>query len=221
MTRITTAPSCWIISYHSNMEKKLRFISGVMGSSKSLRLLVTAHDFDEKHIPILVIKPSIDTRDGAEVVKSRVGLERECVSIDSTVNIYKAVNDMNHIRMAQMERPIEWILVDECQFLTEEQVDQLSDIVDYLGIDVICYGLRTDFRSRLFPATKRLFEVADSFEEIKTLCDCGKRASINARISPGGPIITDGNQILVGGDDTYKAMCRKCWKDRIRNKNKE
>lgn len=197
---------------------KLRFISGVMGSSKSLRLLVTAHDLDEKDIPILVIKPSIDTRDGTDVVKSRVGLERECVSVDSTLNIFNVVNDMLHMMMVRMERPIEWILVDECQFLTEEQVDQLSDIVDYLNIEVICYGLKTDFRSKLFPASKRLLEISDSHEELKTLCDCGKKASINARVRPDGSVITDGNQILVGGDDVYKAMCRKCWKEKIKEK---
>lgn len=187
-----------------------------MGSSKSLRLLVTAHDLDEKNIPILVIKPSIDTRDGIDIVKSRVGLERECVSIDPTLNIFNVVNDMIHMMMVRMEKPIEWILVDECQFLTKEQVDQLSDVVDYLNIEVICYGLKTDFMSKLFPASKRLLEIADLHEELKTFCDCGNKALVNARIRQDGSIITEGNQILVGGDDKYKAMCRKCWKEKIK-----
>ena len=168
---------------------KLHFIYSVMNSGKSLRLLSTAHDFDEKNIPILVIKPSIDTRDGVDIIKSRAGLEG-----------------------------IKWVLVDECQFLTEEQVDQLSDIVDFLNINVICYGLRTDFKSKLFPASKRLLELADGIEEIKSSCQCGNKASINARFNSEGKIITEGNQILVGGDDLYHAMCRKCWKKIIMEK---
>ena len=189
-----------------------------MGSSKSLRLLATAHDFDEKNIPIIVFKPSADTRDGADKVKSRAGLERNCISIEPTVNLYELINDFNHVLMATENNYIKWILVDECQFLTEEQVDQLSDIVDYMGINVMCYGLRTDFKSKLFPASKRLFELADDIEEIKTTCECGKKASINARFSEDGTIITEGSQILVGGDDMYRAICRKEWKDLIRRK---
>jgi thymidine kinase len=195
---------------------KLYYYYGVMGSSKSLRLLATAHDFDEKGIPILVIKPSADTRDGKNLVKSRAGLERECISIDPDVNIFDVVNEYIRISMATQSSGLKWILVDECQFLTEEQVDQLSDIVDFLDINVICYGLRTDFKSKLFPASKRLFELADDIEEVKTSCNCGERASINARFNKDGKIITEGSQILVGGDDLYHAICRKDWKKLIR-----
>lgn len=198
------------------MSAKLRFMYGVMSSSKSLRLLATAHDFDEKGIPILVIKPSADTRDGKNLVKSRAGLERECISIDPDVNIFDVVNEYIRISMATQSSGLKWILVDECQFLTEEQVDQLSDIVDFLDINVICYGLRTDFKSKLFPASKRLFELADDIEEVKTSCNCGERASINARFNKDGKIITEGSQILVGGDDLYHAICRKDWKKLIR-----
>ena len=198
------------------MSAKLMFMYGVMSSSKSLRLLATAHDFDEKGIPILVIKPSADTRDGKNLVKSRAGLERECISIDPDVNIFDVVNEYIRISMATQSSGLKWILVDECQFLTEEQVDQLSDIVDFLDINVICYGLRTDFKSKLFPASKRLFELADDIEEVKTSCNCGERASINARFNKDGKIITEGSQILVGGDDLYHAICRKDWKKLIR-----
>ena len=199
---------------------KLYFYHGVMGSSKSLRLLATAHDFDEKNIPILVIKPSADTRDGKNIVKSRAGLERECISIEPNINLFDVINEFNHIRMATNGEMIKWILVDECQFLTEEQVDQLSDIVDFLDINVMCYGLRTDFKSKLFPASKRLFELADDIEEIKTTCKCGEKASINARFNNEGKIITEGSQILVGGDDLYHSICRKEWKKLIREKDK-
>ena len=197
---------------------KLFYTYGVMGSSKSLRLLAMAHGFDEKNIPIVVFKSSADTRDGVDKVKSRAGLERECICVDSDINLYELVNDFNHVIMATQGKELKWILVDECQFLTEEQIDQLSDIVDYLDINVMCYGLRTDFKSKLFPASKRLFEMADEIEEIKTTCECGKKASINARFSEDGTIITEGNQILVGGDDLYHAICRKEWKDLIRKK---
>lgn len=198
---------------------KLYYYYGVMGSSKSLRLLATAHDFDEKNIPILVLKPSADTRDGENIIKSRAGLERECISIGSDVNIFGIVSEYEKLSMATQTKGLKWILVDECQFLTEEQVDQLSDIVDFLDINVICYGLRTDFKSKLFPASKRLFELADDIEEIKTSCSCGERASINARFNKDGKIITEGSQILVGGDDLYHAICRKDWKKLIREIN--
>lgn len=203
------------------MAAKLYFRHGTMGSSKSLRLLVTAHDFDEKGIPFLVIKPSIDTRDGGNKVKSRVGLERDAVEIYPNTDIYKAVYNEVHVRMALGEESIKWILVDECQFLTEDHIDQLSNIVDNMDINVKCYGLRTDFKSRLFPASKRLFELADDIREIKSLCHCGRKASINARIDSDGNVVTDGSQIEVGGDDRYKAICRKCWKENIRKNNHE
>ena len=191
-----------------------------MGSSKSLRLLVTAHDFDEKSIPIIVLKPSIDTRDGGNKVKSRVGLERDSVEISPDTDIYHAVNEYNHIRLSLGNKPVQWILVDECQFLTEKQIDELAAIVDDMDINVKCYGLRTDFMSRLFPASKRLMEIADDIKEVKSLCKCGRKASINARIDKDGNVITEGEQIEVGGDEKYEAMCRKCWKDKISKKKK-
>ena len=195
---------------------KLRFVYAPMSSGKSLRLLSLAHDFSERNISFLLLKPSADTRDGENVIKSRAGLEMKCLSVEPNDNILQIVKDNYRIRMAAFAKPIQWVLVDECQFLTEEQIDQLSDIVDYMDIEVMCYGLRTDFKSKLFPASKRLFELADEIEEIKCYCDCGSKASINARFSPEGKIITEGSQILVGGDDLYHAICRKDWKRLIR-----
>jgi len=198
---------------------KIYYYHGVMSSSKSLRLLAAAHDFDEKNIPILVFKPSADTRDGKNVIKSRAGLERECISIEPNINIFDVINEYVKEREEEnLDKHLKWIFIDECQFLTEEQVDQLTDIVDFLDINVICYGLRTDFKSKLFPASKRLFEIADEIHEVKSSCDCGEKASINARFSKDGKIITEGSQILVGGDDLYHAICRKCWKKLIREK---
>ena len=204
------------------MASKLYFYYGPMGSSKTLRLLSTAYDFEEKGIQIMVLKPSLDTRDGKGIIRSRAGLSRPCLTIDKDVDLYKAIKSYSNALAAQFES-LRWVIIDECQFLTEEQVDQLSDVVDFLDINVMCYGLRTDFKSRLFPASKRLFELADDIEEVKSTCERGKnKTSINARFDKNGDIIVDGDQIMVGGDESYRAICRKCWKDKVRDKiNKE
>ena len=204
------------------MASKLYFYYGPMGSSKTLRLLSTAYDFEEKGIQIMVLKPSLDTRDGKGIIRSRAGLSRPCLTIDKDVDLYKAIKSYSNALAAQFES-LRWVIIDECQFLTEEQVDQLSDVVDFLDINVMCYGLRTDFKSRLFPASKRLFELADDIEEVKSTCECGKnKTSINARFDKNGDIIVDGDQIMVGGAESYRAICRKCWKDKVRDKiNKE
>ena len=196
---------------------KLRYIYGCMGSTKSLRLLTTAYDFEEKHIPFLVLKPSVDTRDGVGIIKSRIGIERECVSIDKDVNLFDFVSEYAAYLSATLVK-LEWILVDECQFLTEKQVDELAHLVDKYNINVMCYGLRTDFRGKLFPASKRLFELADEFEEVKSRCRCGEKTSFNARFDSEGNIVTEGEQVLVGGDDIYKPLCRKCYFTELKKK---
>ena len=174
-------------------------------------------------IQIMVLKPSLDTRDGEGIVHSRAGKEeRKCVAVSEDMDLYKVVKAYRNVLAAQFEE-LKWILVDECQFLTEKQVDQLSDIVDFLDINVMCFGLRTDFRSRAFPASRRLFEIADDIEEVKCSCRCkDKKAIINARFDSEGEIVTEGNQLMIGGNEMYKPLCRKCWKDKIRDKiNKE
>lgn len=200
------------------MDSKLYFYHGPMGSSKSARLLTTAYDFEEKGIQIMVLKPSLDTRDGEGIIRSRAGLERKCIMIDKEINLYKAIKAYKNVLASQLET-LKWVIIDECQFLTEEQVDQLSDVVDFLDVNVMCFGLRTDFQSHLFPGSKRLFELADDIEEIKSTCECGERkTSINARFDEDGEIITEGSQVEIGGNDKYKAICRKCWKNKVRDK---
>lgn len=199
---------------------KLYFFYGTMGSSKTLRLLTTAYNFEEKGLQIMVLKPSADTRDGESIIRSRAGLERECVMVAPTLNLYEAIKAYSVALASQFEQ-LSWVLIDECQFLTEEQIDQLSDVVDFLDINVMCFGLRTDFMSHAFPGSKRLFELADDIEEIKSTCECGThKTSINARFDENGAIITEGSQILIGGNETYRAICRKCWKNKIREKYK-
>lgn len=178
----------------------LKYIFGSMSSGKSLHLLVKAHNFDAKNIPILVIKPY------SERIHSRIGVERKCTSITNKDNLFN---------LAIKHRFCKWILVDECQFLTQLQVEQLARVVDTIGINVVCYGLRTDFKSRLFAGSKRLFELADSIEEIKSYCDCGNRAIINARFDANGKMVTEGEQLLLGGDETYRAICRECFFNNI------
>ena len=200
------------------MSAHLRFYFGSMASAKSLRLLTTAYNFEEKGVQIMVLKPALDTRDGEGIIRSRAGLERKCIMVDKDVNLYKAIKAYKNVLASQLET-LKWVIIDECQFLTEEQVDQLSDAVDFLDVNVMCFGLRTDFQSHLFPGSKRLFELADDIEEIKSTCECGERkTSINARFDENGEIIIEGSQVEIGGNDKYRAICRKCWKDKVRDK---
>jgi thymidine kinase len=197
---------------------KLFYYYGSMASAKTLRLLSTAYNFEEKGVQIMVLKPALDTRDGEGIIRSRAGLERKCIMIDKDVNLYKAIKAYRNVLDAQLES-LKWIIIDECQFLTEEQVDQLSDVVDFLDISVMCFGLRTDFQSRLFPGSKRLFEIADDIEEIKSTCECGEnKTSINARFDENGEIIIEGSQVEIGGNERYRAICRRCWKNKVRDK---
>lgn len=200
------------------MSAHLRFCYGSMSSGKTLKLISTAYNLEENGIQIMVLKPSLDTRDGEGMIRTRAGLERKCVMIDKDVDLYKAIKAYRNVLAAQFEA-LKWVLIDESQFLTEEQVDQLSDVVDYLGINVMCFGLRTDFQSKLFEGSKRLFEIADDLEEIKSSCSCGeKKTSINARFDENGEIITLGNQVEIGGNERYKAICRLCWKEKLNEK---
>lgn len=190
---------------------KLRYHYGVIGSAKTLRLLTTAYNFEENGIRFLAMKPSVDTRESGDVIHSRIGIERECIMIDETVNIF----DFIETYLTETLK-LDWILVDECQFLTEQQVEQLANIVDKHNINVLCFGLRTDFSSHAFEGSRRLFELADEIEEIKARCRCGKKASINARIDDDGHLIFDGEQVVIGGNERYRAMCRKCYFEKKR-----
>lgn len=204
-----------------NMHAKLRFSYGTMASGKSLQVLTTAHNFEQRNIHFLIFKSSIDTRDGATTIKSRIGngIERECISVTPETNIYFKV--INYIKETKNTPEIKWVLVDEAQFLTEEQVDQLSDIVDYLDIDVYCFGLRTDFKTHLFPGSKRLFEIADKLEEIKSTCECGRKNLVNARFTKDGKLAISGATVEVGGDDRYTAICRRCYKEKMKEQEKQ
>ena len=194
---------------------KLYFIQSPMNASKSALLLMKAHSFEERGISFICMKPMVDNRDGVDVIASRIGIKRECITIEPEENIYDLINECI-IKSQIMEiNPPQWVLIDESQFLTEKQVNQLSQIVDKLDINVMCYGLRTDFTTHLFEGSKRLMELADDIDEVKISCSCGRKAIVNARIDKNGDIIRDGEQIVIGGNEQYIPLCRKCYYDAI------
>lgn len=185
---------------------KLYFKYGAMGSSKTAQALITRFNYMELGMSVWLIKPSVDTRDGADVIKSRIGLEARAQVITPEQDI---------IAEYRKQPRHDVIIADEAQFFTPEQIDQLRQLVDEEDVPVLCFGLRTDFLTHFFPGAQRLMELADSLTEIKTVCACGRKATVNARIDASGRIITQGDQVFLGGNDSYVAMCHKCWKQRI------
>ena len=188
---------------------KLYFKYGAMGSSKTAQALITRYNYEENDLRVWLIKPSADSRDGEAVIRSRIGLE-------GVAQILSPEADVLEIFRTEQQDKCDVIIVDECQFLTEAQIDQLRAIVDEHNVPVMCFGLRTDFQCRLFAGSRRLMEVADTIQEIKTICDCGAKATVNARIDSEGHIVTQGEQLFLGGNDSYIAMCHKCWVRGIR-----
>jgi thymidine kinase len=191
---------------------KLYFKYGAMGSSKTAQALITKYNYEENDLSVWLIKPSADVRDGVTTLRSRIGLCAEVTVIPPETDVYDLYRTTRH-------GACDVIITDECQFLTPRQIDQLRAIVDDFNIPVMCFGLRTDFLTRLFPGSLRLMELADCIEEIKTMCDCGAKATVNARISDGY-IVTEGAQVVLGGNDCYIAMCHRCYKNGIREHKK-
>lgn len=183
---------------------KLYFKFGAMGSSKSAQALITKFNYEELGMSVWLIKPSVDDRDGAEVIKSRIGLSASAEIIKPNESIMEAYKKVGKHDV---------IIADEAQFFTPTQIDDLRTLVDEEDIPVLCYGLRTDFQTHFFPGSLRLMELADSVTEIKTVCACGRKATVNARIDSEGNIVYEGTQVLIGGNDSYVAMCHKCWKE--------
>ncbi len=182
---------------------KLYFKFGAMGCSKTAQALITKFNYEERDMKVMLMKPSIDNRDGATIIRSRIGLQAEALAIPEDVNIYELYK--------HEYRDSNVIIVDECQFLTPEQVDELGQIVIDFNIPVLCFGLSTDFTTHLFPGSKRLFEIAESITEIKSVCKCGAKATVNARLDDQGNVVFKGEQVVLGGNERYVAMCRKCW----------
>ncbi len=182
---------------------KLYFRYGAMGSSKTANALMVHYNYIERGSNAVLLKPQLENRDGEKIIKSRIGLKSECCYVEDFITEIGTNWDA--------AKKYDAVIVDECQFLSAEQVDWLSDLVDFAEIPVICYGLRTDFQSKFFLGSKRLMEIADKIEEIKTVCWCGRKAAINARISDG-KIVRNGEQVMMGGNESYIAICRKHFK---------
>ena len=189
---------------------KLYFKYGAMGSSKTANALITKFNYEERGMKVWLIKPALDIRDGADVVRSRIGLEAKANAITPDVDVFEEFKKAGDFHV---------VIADECQFFTAKQIEGLRRIVDELDIPVLCFGLRTDFLTHTFEGSHRLFEIADSISEIKTICECGNKAIVNARIDEGGKVVTEGGQILLGGNDSYIAMCHACWKKAIKKQN--
>lgn len=191
---------------------KLYFKYGAMGSSKTAQALITKYNYEENGLNVWLIKPSADTRDGAAILRSRIGLEARVEVIPPDADVLRRYQETR-------QSACDVIIVDECQFMTAPQIDQLRAIVDQHNVPVLCFGLRTDFRTRLFPGSQRLMELADCIEEIKTMCDCGAKATVNARVN-NGYVVTEGAQVMLGGNDSYIAMCHRCYINSIREHKK-
>ena len=191
---------------------KLYFRYGAMGSSKSANILMVRYNYEERGQYAVLLKPRTDNRDGEHEIQSRMGLSAPAEYVDDFLQ------EISHIWSAESPeylyhgKKVDAVLVDEAQFLSAEEVDTLSDLVDFYNIPVICYGLRTDFLNHLFPGSRRLMEIADIIEEVPTVCWCGRRAQCNTRYA-NGKIVREGAQIFLGSNESYVALCRKHYKE--------
>ena len=176
---------------------KLYFRYGSMGSSKTANAIMVRYNYLERGGRVLMLKPRLDTRDGERMVRSRSGLSAPCAYVEELEGM-----DV---------RGYDCVIVDEAQFLTRAQVLKLVEIVDEAEVPVICYGLRADFRGELFEGSACLLAWADTIEEIKTVCWCGKKATCNARVQDGR-VVKEGEQIMLGGNEAYVSLCRRHWK---------
>ena len=190
---------------------KLYFKYGTMGSSKTAQALMCKFNYEERGFKVLLMKNLVDKRDlqnGKVVVKSRIGLFAECKTFEKDTNLFEMVKKEGFLKNDCV------VIVDEAQFLTKKQVEELKEVSNY--VPVLCYGLLTNFKTELFEGSKRLVEIADSLHELKSVCRCGKKSNVNARLV-NGKVITDGSEILIGGNESYEAMCFDCFKKLQKN----
>lgn len=191
---------------------KLYFRYGAMGSSKSANILMVRYNYEERGQYAILLKPRTDDQDGEHKIQSRIGLSAPAEYVDDFLKEISKLWNGKETEYLYHGKKVNAILVDEAQFLSPEEVDALSDIVDFYEIPVLCYGLRTDFLNHLFPGSRRLMEIADVIEEVPTVCWCGKRAQCNTRYS-NGKIVREGAQIMLGSNESYVALCRKHYKE--------
>lgn len=197
---------------------KLYFRYGAMGSGKTRDLMKVYYNYTERNMKAIIMKPALDTKGGCKICSRDGSLLPIDYLVEKDDDLYKLIKK----ELKQSKNTIHCILVDEAEFLEEQQIDELTDIVDYLDIPVIAYGLRADFRTNLFPGSKRLLELADSIEEIKTVCFCGRKATMNTRMV-NGKYVFQGDQVAIDGKDavTYNSLCRICYKNERDKANKK
>ena len=190
---------------------KLVFKYGAMGSSKTAQALMTRYNYEAKGTRVWLVKSATDTRDGAEILRSRIGLQANAFVVTPGMN----VKELFEVQRMDGEH-YEVVIADEAQFFTEEQIWQFREIASDFNVLVICYGLRTDFRCQLFPGSRALFQLADDIDEIGSACRCGKKTVVNARIGPDGKVTVQGPQVEIGGNDKYESLCWTCWRNALR-----
>lgn len=184
---------------------KLYFSYSAMNAGKSTILLQAAHNYEERGMKTMLFTAFVDTRYGVGRISSRIGLASDAHTFDGDTDLFKPIKEANAVAK------LDCILIDEAQFLSEEQVLQLGRVADELSIPVMCYGLRSDFQGKLFPGSAALLAVAEDLREIRTICWCGRKATMNLRLGADGKAVTEGEQVLIGGEESYLSVCRKHW----------
>lgn len=193
---------------------KLYFYYSSMNAGKSTMLLQSSYNYRERGMESLILQPEIDDRYGAGRVSSRIGLSAEARIFHANENLHQVVQAIH------LQKSLDCVLVDEAQFLTARQVRQLSDVCDFLDVPVLAYGLRTDFQGQLFEGSQQLLAWADSLVEVKTICHCGRKATMVLRIGADGQAVRDGDQVQIGGNDRYASVCRTHFKQGMSEANR-
>lgn len=188
---------------------KLYFYYSSMNAGKSTSLLQSAYNYQERGMTPLLLTAEIDNRYSVGKVTSRIGLEAAAHLFNQDSNLFEMVSEQNE------NETIDCVLIDESHFLNKEQVKQLGQVVDTLDIPVLCYGIRTDFRGELFPGSKYLLAWADNLNELKTVCHCGRKATMVVRLDSDGKVVSDGDQVVIGGNNQYQSMCRRHFAEHI------
>ncbi len=187
---------------------KLYFNYSAMNAGKSTVLLQASHNYRERGMRTMLLTAHLDDRMGAGKIGSRIGLEAEAETFKNDDDLFERVDGVHG------ETPLNCVLVDEAQFLSEKQVWQLCRIADRLGIPVMCYGLRTDFQGKLFPGSATLLALADNLREIRTICWCGRKATMVVRLDEEGRVLAEGDQVSIGGEESYVSLCRRHWEEK-------
>ena len=188
---------------------KLYFHYSTMNAGKSTALLQASYNYVERGMQTFLLTARLDDRAGAGRIGSRIGIGAEARTFDATTDLFAVLGD----RLA--EGPCACVFLDEAQFLTAAQVWQLARAVDDLGVPVMCYGLRVDFRGELFPGSAALLALADEMREVRTICHCGKKATMVVRKDAAGRALRDGAQVVIGGNETYESLCRRHWREAV------